>query len=59
MHIAEYFKFVHEAFVKITATKKTEKSQTTMDAKKRRLLQGTAKTYLKHGCSFDFYDAYC
>ena len=27
MHIAEYFKFVHNAFVKITATKKTEKSQ--------------------------------
>ena len=27
MHIAEYFKFVHDAFVKITATKKTEKSQ--------------------------------
>ena len=25
--IADYFKFVHEAFVKITATKKTEKSQ--------------------------------
>jgi len=25
--IAEYFKFVHEAFVKITATKKTEKSK--------------------------------
>ena len=27
MMVAEYFKFVHEAFVKITATKKTEKSK--------------------------------
>ena len=27
MHIADYFKFVHAAFVKITATKKTEKSK--------------------------------
>ena len=25
--VADYFKFVHEAFVKITATKKTEKSK--------------------------------
>ena len=27
MQVAEYFKFVHEAFLKITATKKTEKSK--------------------------------
>ena len=27
MQVADYFKFVHEAFLKITATKKTEKSK--------------------------------
>ena len=27
MQVADYFKFVHEAFLKITATKKTEKSR--------------------------------